>query len=146
MAKEPKLEIDGKSQWHGSDVGMVQMNGMEVARTQQEWCNIWEFRRGCFTPQNLDLTPGKLPEGAMAIAMFVPGTVTRGCSIQIKKIEETGDKITVDWFLLPAGTKETDNSAFQFVVRLVPYSNKGVEFRQVPAPEMPPPQLNGPGM
>ena len=76
--------IDGRFEWSGAQAG-VQGRTTLIARTEQEWQDMWQLAA---TP-----APGPLPQGWMAIGIFLGMRQTAGFSVAIEGITE---QVTTD--------------------------------------------------
>ncbi|UEM22502.1 protease complex subunit PrcB family protein [Skermanella mucosa] len=76
--------IDGQFEWSGAQAS-VQGRTTIVARTQEQWENLWQLAA---TP-----APGPLPEGWMGIGVFLGMRQTAGYGVAIENIAE---QVTTD--------------------------------------------------
>ena len=76
--------IDGLFEWNGTQAG-VQGRTTLIAKTEQEWQDMWQLAA---SPP-----PGPLPQGWMAIGIFLGMRQTAGFSVAIEGITE---QVTTD--------------------------------------------------
>lgn len=76
--------IDGQFEWSGTQAS-VQGRTTIVARTQEQWENLWQLTG---TP-----APGPLPQGWMGIGVFLGMRQTAGYGVAIENIAE---QVTTD--------------------------------------------------
>jgi PrcB C-terminal len=129
--------IDGHFEWSGIQAG-VQGRTTLIARTEQEWQDIWNLAA---TP-----APGSLPQGWMGIGIFLGMRQTAGYGVAIEGINE---QITTDQRFteqgLPAsremvisygeripapGTMNAQVLTSPYVIRIVPRSDWPTRFVQ----------------
>lgn len=133
MRDDSTKNINGKSEWHGQLLGFGSMPmGEVVAKSQAEWEKLWEFKRDPGMPYEADLTPGALPDGMMAVAVF-PGIKSEtGHLVEITDVKELSDRIVVEWDERPPRGASGDAFSSPYVVKLLPHSDKPVKFEKRP--------------
>jgi hypothetical protein len=129
--------INGHFEWSGTQAG-VQGRTTLIARTEQEWQDIWQLAA---TP-----APGPLPQGWMGIGIFLGMRQTAGYSVVIEGITEqvTTDQRFTEQGLpasrevvisygerIPApGTMTAQMLTSPYVIRIVPRSDWPTRFVQ----------------
>jgi hypothetical protein len=117
--------IDGETAWEGVlSAGATDMR--VTARDQRDWGILWQLvgRE----------PPGALPEGAMAVGIFLGTRPTAGYSVDYLGASETPDQITLQW---REQTPGPDQMLAQVVtapwaIRLLPASDRPVGFQREP--------------
>jgi hypothetical protein len=114
----------GETQWRGSQSD-VRSERTVVARDPQAWQDLWDLAGR--TP------PRALPDGAMAIAVFMAERRTGGYAIEIDSVDrEAGGAVVRYRIREPApGSMVTQALTAPYVVRLVPAAPGEVRFVRV---------------
>jgi hypothetical protein len=129
--------INGQFEWTGTQ-GSVQGRTTIVARTPEEWANLWQLAN--------EPMPGPLPAGWMGIGAFVGMRQTAGYSVAIENIAQQviTDQRLVDQGLpssremvisfgerIPApGSMTAQMLTSPYVIRIIPRDDSPVRFVQ----------------
>lgn len=123
--------IGGVAEWSLDQSGVFEPRAA-VIRDDGAWLKLWS--------QIGQRSPGRLPAGAMAIAIHLGQRKSGGYGVRILGIETATDAIVVGWRETepPPGAMVTMALTSPVLVRLVPASPLPVMFeRAVPRPDTP---------
>jgi hypothetical protein len=117
--------VAGETEWGGVlSAGAADMR--VTARSPRDWDILWQLIGRA--------APGPLPEGAMAVAVFLGTRPTAGYSVEIIEAVEGPDQVTVRWReRTPApGSLGAQVVTAPWAVRLVPATDRPVGYLRVP--------------
>ena len=113
--------LEGRREWAAS-LSAAAIDLTVTARDERAWGILWQLVG--------ETPPGPLPEGAMAVGVFVSARRTDGYSIAIAEMFEEPNAVVVEWVeTQPArGAPVARLVTAPFVVHLLPANAKPVRF------------------
>lgn len=118
---DPGPSLDGRREWT-APVSAAAIDLTVTALDERGWGILWQLVG--------EEPPGPLPEGAMAVGVFVSARRTDGYTVDVLEMYEEPNSLVVEWVeTQPArGAPGTEQVTAPYVVRLLPASDKPVRF------------------
>ena len=125
VSLSPGPGINGRTDWFGARSAAA-MDIMVTARDERAWSVLWQL-------VDKDLRPGDLPEGAMAVGIFLGQRPSGGYTVAFESVSVVDGQVVARYLETapPPGSIVTQGLTAPYAVRLVKAHDAPVQFVRI---------------